>query len=417
MTEQTISPDQPADTGRSGPLAGLKVLDLAHQYAGALAGSMLADFGADVIAVEHPNGNMVRTMLPLKDGSSLWWKVAGRGKRAITLKLSDPEGRAIALKLAREADIIIENFRPGTLERWELGPEHLDAEGVDAVMLRISGFGQTGRHRTRPGFGSVAEAMSGFAHLTGMPDGPPTFPSTTLADGVTGTFGCLGVMAALAGKLRGVAPQGVQVVDASLVESLFRIIPTQVIGYDQLGIVPMRPGNFIGDHGVLRNLYESSDGVWFTASAVGAATIRRILTTVGAEDLIDSVDSVLASHDRDTLEGFFSRADKRVSAWARERTFAEIDAAMLAGGVVYERVYDIESIYADPFFTERDNIIEVKDAELGAVRMQGIAPKLPDYDLEVTHAGRTRGHDTDVVLGELGLDGAEIAALREKNIL
>jgi crotonobetainyl-CoA:carnitine CoA-transferase CaiB-like acyl-CoA transferase len=417
MIEQTTSLGLSEGGGRTGPLAGLKVLDLAHQYAGALAGSMLADFGADVIAVEHPNGNMVRTMLPLKEGSSLWWKVAGRGKRAITLKLSDPEGRAIALKLAREADIIIENFRPGTLERWELGPEHLDAEGVEAVMLRISGFGQTGRHRTRPGFGSVAEAMSGFAHLTGMPDGPPTFPSTTLADGVTGTFGCLGVMAALAGKLRGVAPKGVQVVDASLVESLFRIIPTQVIGYDQLGIVPMRPGNFIGDHGVLRNLYESSDGVWFTASAVGAATIRRILTTVGAEDLIDSVDTVLASHDRDTLEEFFTRADERVSAWARERTFDEIDAAMLAGGVVYERVYDIAAIYEDPFFTERENIIEVKDSEFGVVRMQGIAPKLPGYDLEVTHAGRVRGQDTEAVLGELGLDGVAIDALRDKNIL
>lgn len=417
MTYTTTNPNDDEAPSRKGPLQGLKVLDLAHQYAGALAGSMLADFGADVIAVEHPDGNMVRTMLPLKQGSSLWWKVAGRGKRAITLKLSDPDGRAIALKLAREADIIIENFRPGTLERWKLGPEHLEAAGVDAVMLRISGFGQTGRHRTRPGFGSVAEAMSGFAHLTGMPDGPPTFPSTTLADGVTGTFGCLGVMAALAGKLRGVAPAGVQVVDASLVESLFRIIPTQVIGYDQLEIVPKRPGNFIGDHGVLRNLYESSDGVWFTASAVGAATIRRILTTVGAEDLISSVDGVLASHDRDTLEEFFTRADQRVSQWAASRTYAEIDAAMLAGGVVYERVYDIEAIYADPFFTERKNIIKVADEEFGTVRMQGIAPKLPAYDLEVTHAGRTRGHDTEAVLGELGLAEDEIVSLRDSQVI
>ena len=416
MTERN-EPGTTEPGTRTGPLAGIKILDLAHQYAGALAGSMLADFGADVIAVEHPNGNMVRTMLPLKDGSSLWWKVAGRGKRAITLKLSDPEGRELALKLAREADVIIENFRPGTMERWELGPEHLEAEGVDAVMLRISGFGQTGRHRTRPGFGSVAEAMSGFAHLTGMPDGPPTFPSTTLADGVTGTFGCLGVMAALAGKLRGVAPKGVQVVDASLVESLFRIIPTQVIGYDQLGIVPQRPGNFIGDHGVLRNLYQSSDGIWFTASAVGAATIRRILTTVNAEDLISAIDSVLASQDRDTLEAFFTRADKRVSAWAAERTYEQIDAAMLAGGVVYERVYDVEAIYADPFFTERENIIQVKDEELGTVRMQGIAPKLPGYDLEVTHAGKTRGKDTDTVLGELGLSAADITRLRDNQVL
>ncbi|MBB5158917.1 CaiB/BaiF CoA transferase family protein [Saccharopolyspora phatthalungensis] len=402
---------------RSGPLTGLKVLDLAHQYAGALAGSMLADFGADVVAVEHPDGNMVRTMLPLKDGTSLWWKVAGRGKRAITLRLSTPEGREIALRLARDADVIIENFRPGTLERWGLGPEELQAAGARAVMLRISGFGQTGQYRTRPGFGSVAEAMSGFTHLTGMPDGPPVFPSTTLADGVTGTFGCLGAMAALVGKLRGVAPEGVQVVDASLVESMFRIIPTQVIGYDQLGIVPHRPGNFIGSHGVLRNLYRSSDEVWFTASAVGAATIRRILTAVEATDLIDRIETVLASRDRDTLEGFFSTADKRVVAWAAKHTYQEIEAALLVNGVVYERVYDVKAIFDDQFFIERRNIIEVPDSELGLVRMQGIAPKLPNYDLTVTHAGPARGHDTDEVLGELGLSAEDITRLRDRHVL
>lgn len=405
------------ETAGEGPLSGIRVLDLAHQFAAALAGSMLADFGADVIAVEHPNGNMVRTMLPLKNGTSLWWKVAGRGKRAITLKLSVPEGRALALKLAREADVIIENFRPGTLERWGLGPEDLEKEGVNAVMLRISGFGQTGINRTRPGFGSIAEAMSGFAHLTGEPDGAPTFPSTTLADGVTGTFGCLGTAMALIGKLRGKGKGGVQVVDASLVESMFRLIPTQVIGYDQLGLVPHRPGNFIGDHGVLRNLYKSSDGVWFTASAVGAQTIRRILTCVGAEDLIDEIEPVLASHDRDTLEGFFRRADERVTAWSTARTYAEIDAALLENGVVYNKIYDIKAIYDDPFFTDRNNIIEVPDEELGPVRMQGIAPKLPGYDLKVRHAGVVRGTHTEEVLAELGLSPAEVGKLRQDGVI
>jgi crotonobetainyl-CoA:carnitine CoA-transferase CaiB-like acyl-CoA transferase len=401
----------------AGPLAGMKVLDLAHQYAGALAGSMLADFGADVIAVEHPRGNMVRTMLPLKDGASLWWKVAGRGKRAITLNLNSAEGREIAFKLAAEADVLIENFRPGTLEKWGLGPDDLEARGIDLVMLRISGFGQTGVNRTRPGFGSVAEAMSGFAHLTGDPDGPPYFPSTTLADGVTGTFGCLGAMIALLGRARGNGRASVQVVDASLVESMFRLIPTQVIGYDQLGLVPIRPGNFIGDHGVLRNLYNTSDDVWFTASAVGAQTIRRIVTAVGAEDLIEHIDSTLASHDRDTLESFFRKADKRVSAWASTRTWEEVDAAFHAGGVVYNRVYDIEAIYADAIFTDRDDIVQVPDFELGPVRMQGIAPKLPGYDLHIRHAGVQKGSHTEEVLGELGLDAAQVQQLREDGVV
>jgi crotonobetainyl-CoA:carnitine CoA-transferase CaiB-like acyl-CoA transferase len=402
-----------------GPLTGLKVIDVAHQYAGALAGSMLADLGADVIAIEHPNGNMVRTMLPLKDGHSLWWKVAGRGKRAITLSLSTDQGRSLLLKLLEDADVLIENFRPGTLERWNLGPADLEAAGIkNLAMLRISGFGQTGRNRTRPGFGSVAEAMSGFSHLTGMPDGPPIFPSTTLADGVTGTFGCLGVLAVLLGQARGRSQGGVDVVDASLVECMFRLIPTQVIGYDQLGIVPMRPGNFIGSHGVLRNLYDSRDGVWFTASAVGPATIARILTTVGAAEMIADIEPTLASHDRDQLEDFFGRADERVMAWAAQHDYPEIEAALTANGVVFEKVYDIEDIFADEFFTEREDIIEVPDEQLGQIRMQGIVPKLPTYDLQVKHAGVQRGKDNDEVFGDLlGLTTIEIEKLSIDGII
>jgi crotonobetainyl-CoA:carnitine CoA-transferase CaiB-like acyl-CoA transferase len=380
---------------------------------------MLADFGADVIAIEHPAGNMVRTMLPLKDGHSLWWKIAGRGKRAITLNLSTDRGRELLLELLRDADVLIENFRPGTLERWRLGPDDLEAAGVGALaMLRISGFGQTGHNRTRPGFGSVAEAMSGFSHLTGMPDGPPVFPSTTLADGVTGTFGCLGILAILLGQARGRSIGKVDVIDASLVESMFRLIPTQVIGYDQLGIVPKRPGNFIGSHGVLRNLYQSRDGVWFTASAVGPATIVRILTTVGAQDMIDEIEPTLSSHDPNTLEGFFRRADERVTAWTAKLDYTEIEDALRTNGVVFEKIYNVEDIFADPFFTERNDIIEVPDDQLGKVKMQGIAPKLPSYDLEVKHAGVARGSDNEDVYGrQLGLSKDEINQLAADGIV
>jgi crotonobetainyl-CoA:carnitine CoA-transferase CaiB-like acyl-CoA transferase len=402
-----------------GPLSGLRVIDCSHQYAGALAGSILADFGAEVIAIEHPSGNQVRSMLPQKEGHSLWWKVAGRGKRNITLSLSSERGRELLIELLKDADVMIENFRPGTLEKWRLGPDDLDAAGVGQLaMLRISGFGQTGSNRTRPGFGSVAEAMSGFSHLTGMPDGPPVFPSTTLADGVTGTTGCLGLLATLLGQARGRSRGKVEVIDASLVESMFRLIPTQVIGYDQLGLVPTRPGNYIGDHGVLRNLYESRDGVWFTASAVGKPTIVRILTCVGAEDMIEEIDETLASRDRDTLEGFFGRADQRVTAWASAHDWAETKVQLQESGVVFEKVYTIEDIFADPFFTERNDIIDVPDEEVGSVKMQGITPKLPSYDLSVKHTGQSLGHDNEAVFnGVLGLSEEQIAQLAADGVI
>jgi crotonobetainyl-CoA:carnitine CoA-transferase CaiB-like acyl-CoA transferase len=417
MTMTSPTAGEPHGTAR-GPLEGIKVLDIAHQYAGALAGSMLADLGADVLAVEHPDGNAVRTMLPLKGGVSLWWKVAGRGKRDVTLRLSTEEGRELFLKLAREADVLVENFRPGTLERWRLGPADLEAAGVNLVMLRISGFGQTGEHRERPGFGSVAEAMSGFSHLTGMPDGPPIMPSTTLADGVTGTFGCLGAIAALCGKLRNRSTSAIDVVDASLVESMFRLIPTQVIGYDQLGLVPLRPGNNIGSHGVLRNLYLSSDRLYFTASAVGPATIRRILTVLDAGDLLERLDTDFVEGDRVLIEKFFNDADDRVVKWASTLTYDEIEEKLSSSGVVHAKVYDVADIFKDRYFFDRENIVEVPDVQLGPVRMQGVAPKLPTYDQEIAHAGQSLGVDNhDVFVDELGLSEERYASLRESGVI
>lgn len=419
MTWNDLSANNSAatETIPNGPLHGVRVLDVSHQYAGALAGSMLADLGADVLAVEHPDGNSVRTMLPFKDGVSLWWKVAGRGKRDVTLKLSSPEGREIFLELARHADVMIENFRAGTLEKWGLGPDDLEAAGVSLVMLRISGFGQTGPHRGRPGFGSVAEAMSGFAHLTGMPDGPPIMPSTTLADGVTGTFGCLGAIAALYGKHRGRTGQGVDVVDACLVESMFRLIPTQVIGYDQLGLVPTRPGNNIGSHGVLRNLYRTRDGVYFTASAVGPATMERVLRAVGAEDLRPQL-AELPTRDRAGVEQFFTDADARVVAWAEASLYDEVEQTLTREGVVFAKVYDISDIYEDPYFDERENIIEVPDVELGPLRMQGVAPKLPGYRQKVRHAGPPRGADNvEIYRTSLGFTEERVAELRDAGII
>jgi succinyl-CoA---D-citramalate CoA-transferase len=395
---------------RSGILSGIKILDLSHQYAGSLAACLLADLGADVVVVEQPEGSPLRTMLPRKSGQSLWWKAMGRGKRAITLRLSTPEGRDLALELIRTSDVVIENFRPGTLERWGLGPADLEASGAAVVLLRISGFGQTGPYRERPGYGTIAEAMSGFAHLNGFPDGPPVFPSTTVADGVAGVFGAYGILAALLGRRR--ERRGVEVVDVSLVEGLFRLIPTQMLIYDQLGEVVRRPGNFLGSHGVLRNLYTCSDGIYFCVSAIGDAPIRRVLRAVGAAEL----ERRLADTLRGSAEGFgefLRECDAAVAMWAVGRSYAAAAEVLESADVVFQRVYTVADIATDPHYLARGDLISVPDAELGSILMPAPFPKFPHRDHPVQHAGPALGTHTQEVLTErLGLSPERLAELR-----
>lgn len=398
-------------------LAGVKVLDLSQHYSGALAACLLADLGAEVVAVEHPNGNPMRTMLPQKDGESLWWKVTARGKRVVTLDLSKPEGAEIALRMAQQVDVVVENFRPGTLERWGLGPEQLSERCDSLVMLRISGFGQTGPMRNRPGFGTAAEAMSGFAHLNGDADGSPMFPSTTLADGVAGTFGAFGVMALLVNLLRNPKP-GVHVVDTALVETLLRIVPVQIAMYDQLGVAPKRPGNYLGSHGVLRNLYQTADGTYFAVSAIGEKPMRRILDAAEADKLSEEVPVAIAANDAEVFEEFLSRADAAVEAWAADQTWETVSARMSDSGAVFQRIYDAADIVSEPLFLERDDVIAVPDDQLGPIRMQGVVPKFPGHLHEVRHAGPARGSHTTEVYGEmLNMDAPEIERLRRLGVI
>jgi crotonobetainyl-CoA:carnitine CoA-transferase CaiB-like acyl-CoA transferase len=373
-------------------LKGLRVLDVAHQYSGANAASLLADLGADVLSIEDPKGSPIRTMLPKKEGQSLWWKVIQRGKKTITLKLSSKRGRELFLSLAKQHDVLIENFRPGTLERWGIGPEDLEREGCNLVLLRISGFGQTGPMRDQPGFGVLGEAMSGFAHLNGYPDGPPTFPSTTLCDGVASVFGVFGAMAALVEKLK-TGKKGVQVIDMALFEALFRIIPTQVAAYDQLGKAPSRPGNFLGAHGVMRNVYRTLDNKYFCVGGVGYVAIRRVLVGASADELVRRIDTGIMDKDMPTIQTFLNECNSYIEAWALTQPYAAVAKSMTEAGAVNGAVFDAADIVQNEHFAARGDLIRVPDTDFGSVLMQGVVPKFPGRDHQVSHTGSPRGSD------------------------
>lgn len=398
-------------------LAGIRVLDLSHQYSGAHCASMLADLGADVVCVEDPRGSPIRTMLPKKGEHSLWWKVAQRGKKNVSLRLSTPKGRDMLLGLARHFDVMVENFRPGTLERWCIGPADLERAGANLALLRISGFGQTGPYRDRPGFGSIAESMSGFAHLNGFPDRPPAYPSTTLADGVSSVFGVVGVLAALLGRLRE-STRGVEVIDVALFESLFRIIPTQVAGYDQLGKVPKRPGNYLGDHGVLRNVYRTKDDRWLCMSSVGGQAIRRIMAGAGASDLCAQIDAGVMDRPMEEVQAFLAACNVHLEAWTCARNYAELVADLAAAGAVHGPVYDVSDIVKDPHYLARNDVIDVPDDDFGSIRMQGVVPKFHGRTHVVRHAGRGRGADNATIYRDLlGLTAEDLATLEKEEVI
>lgn len=400
-------------------LRGMRVLDLAHQYSGALSASLLADLGADVITVEHPNRSPIRSMLPRTGEDSLWWKVVQRGKRAITLDISTEVGRELILELAREADIITENFRPGTLEKWKLGPKDLEAEGISVVMLRISGFGQSGPNRNRPGFGTIAEAYSGFAHLNGEPDGPPMFPSTTLADGVTAVFGAFGLMAAMWNRAAHGTPEAyVEVVDVALFESLFRIIPTQIASVDQLNYVPKRPGNSLASHGVLRSLYQSSDDRWFVISAVGPVPIRRVLTAIEHAELLDMANNDIMDAPQEQVVQFIARSIEEITKWSAKLDFDTITQILTDGDVVFQAVYAADDIIRDEHYIARGDVISVPDPRYGPIKMQGVVPKFPARDHTVAYAGPDQSsHNWEIFVEMLGVAPEQLSKMNESGIV
>ncbi|MGW6734458.1 CaiB/BaiF CoA transferase family protein [Streptomyces sp. NPDC055013] len=392
------------------PLSGLRVLDLATLFAGPLAATMLGDFGAEVVKVEHPEKpDPSRGHGPSKDGVGLWWKVLGRNKRTITLNLSKPGGRATLLRLVATADVVIENFRPGTLEKWDLGWPELSAANPRLVLARITGFGQFGPYAHRPGFGTLAEAMSGFAALTGEPDAPPTLPPFGLADSIAGLATAYAVMTALAARER--TGEG-QVVDMALIEPMLLALGPQATWYDQLGYVQERTGNRSANNAP-RNTYRTADGTWVAVSTSAQSIAERVMHLVGRPELIDepwfATGADRARH-ADVL-------DKAVDDWIARHTRADVLAAFEKAEAAVAPIQDVRDVMTDPQYAALDTITTVADPELGPLRMQNVLFRLSATPGTIRWAGRPHGADTDEILTDLGLTSSELAALREEGAL
>ncbi|MGW3664273.1 CaiB/BaiF CoA transferase family protein [Streptomyces sp. NPDC005141] len=393
-----------------GPLSGLRVLDLATLFAGPLAATMLGDFGAEVVKIEHPTQpDPSRGHGPSKDGVGLWWKLLGRNKRTITLDLSKRGGRETLLRLAADADVIVENFRPGTLEKWDLGWEELSAANPRLVLARVTGFGQFGPYAHRPGFGTLAEAMSGFAAITGEPDAPPVLPPFGLADSIAGLATAYAVLTALTARDR--TGEG-QVIDMAIIEPILTVLGPQPIWYDQLGHVQPRTGNRSANNAP-RNTYRTADGYWVAVSTSAQSIAERVMRLVGRPDVIDepwfATGADRARH-ADVLDG-------AVGAWIAERTRDEVLAAFEKAEAAVAPIQDVRDVMTDPQYLALDTVTTVDDPELGPLRMQNVLFRLSATPGAIHWAGRPHGADTDAVLTELGLTGPEIEALRAEGAL
>jgi crotonobetainyl-CoA:carnitine CoA-transferase CaiB-like acyl-CoA transferase len=402
-------------TTAQGPLSGLKVLDLSIIVAGGTASSLLADFGAEVVKIERPGtGDPLRNWGPFANGVSLWWKVHSRNKKSITLNLGSPEGQDLLKELTAKTDILIEGFRPGAMERWGLGPDELQAVNPKLVMLRYSGFGQSGPYKDRPGFGTIAECMSGFVGMTGFQDTPPVLPPIPLADEIAGVFGAMAGMMALYHRDASInrSSKG-QIVDVSLFEPLFRLCIPHITMFDMLGINRERVGNDFPD-AAPRSLYKTADNQWLGLSATSQSTFEGLAKAMGMEGLLERTefkDNAARLENREALNDELNR-------WLNQRNLKEtMDQLIPAGGVVGP-VYDAAQIMEDPHFQAREDIIDIDDPELGQTKMLGVVPKFSVTPGAVEHAGPTVGEHNQHIYGSwLGLDEEELTKLKRRGTL
>ena len=393
------------------PLEGLRVIDASTILAGPLCCQLLGDYGADVIKVEHPvGGDSMRGHGWQKDGTPLWWKEISRNKRVIGLDLGTADGAEVLRRLAATADVLVENFRPGTLEKWGLGPQELHERNPGLVLLRLTGFGQDGPYARRPGFGTLAEAMSGFAHLTGEPAGPPTLPAFGLADSICGIAASSAVMMAL--WHRDVHGGGGQVIDISILEPIMTAVGPGPTVYDQLGIAETRHGNR-STNNAPRNTYRTSDGSWVAVSTSAQRIAERVLTLVGHPEVIS--EPWFASG-----RGRVAHADlldRLVGDWIAARTRAEVLAAFEEVGAAIAPVYSARDITEDPHIMQTGMLTEVNDPDLGPMLMHNVMWRMSATPGRIRFTGRAPGADTETVLTGLGYGAAELARLRDQGVI
>ncbi|WP_181763628.1 CaiB/BaiF CoA transferase family protein [Streptomyces albidus (ex Kaewkla and Franco 2022)] len=409
MTDTEPATTAGAASGAAPALAGVKVLDIATLFAGPLAATLLGDYGADVVKIEHPKGDPVRSHGASKDGVGLWWKMLARNKKAITLYLGSPEGQETFRRMVADADVVIENFRPGTLERWGLGYDVLSEINPRLVLARVTGFGQFGPYAKRPGFGTLAEAMSGFAAITGQPDGPPTLPPFGLADGVSALTAAFGIMTALHARER--TGRG-QVLDLAIIEPMVTLLGPQAITYDQLGELQPRTGNRSANNAP-RNTYRTKDGSWVAVSTSAQSVAERVMRLVGRPEFVDEPWFASGAERAEHAE----ELDEAVGSWIARHTRSEVTDAFEEAQAAVAPIYDMSDIFTDPQYQALETITTVDDEELGQLRFQNVPFRLSETPGEVRWPGPRKGRDNAEVLGAYGIGAAELADLAERGVV
>jgi formyl-CoA transferase len=391
-------------------LAGLKVLELGQLIAGPFAAKTLADFGADVVKIEPPGaGDPLRKWRLLKEGTSVWWQVQSRNKRSLALDLRTPEGQDVVRRLAQEADVLIENFRPGAMEGWNLAPEDLLAANPRLIVLRISGYGQTGPYRNRPGFGVVAEAMGGLRHLTAELGRVPVRVGVSIGDTLAALHGVIGILLAL--QHRHASGLG-QVIDVALYEAVFNCMESLLPEYSAFGAVREAAGSALP--GIApTNAYRCRDGGYALIAGNGDSIFKRLMTLIGREDL--GQDPALADNAGRVTR--VAELDAAIGTWTALRTVDEVLAALDGASVPAGRIYTVADIAADPHYRARGMLDEVQMDDGSTLAVPGIVPKLSATPGHHRRNAPTLGQDSAAVLREIGLTDTQIAALREKGIV
>ena len=392
------------------PLAGLKVLELGALIAGPFCAKILAEFGAEVIKIEPPGqGDPLRKWRYVKDGTSVWWHVQSRGKKSVALDLRKPEGQAIARKLALAADIVVENFRPGTMEEWGMGYDALAAANPGLVMVRISGYGQTGPYRERPGFGVIGEAMGGLRHVTGTPDRPPSRTGISIGDTLSALYGVIGAMMALEARRR--TGRG-QVVDVALYESVFSVMESLLPEFDAFGAIRERTGSILP--GIApSSSYRCGDGSFVLIGANADSIFKRLCKAMGRDDLAE--DTSLAHNDGRAARQTW--LDGEIEAWTSALAPSDVLAALETAEVPASKIYSIADIAADPHYAARKMIRQIRLADGATLKVPGVVPKLSATPGDFDGGGPALGEHTDEVLRDLGYDATAIADFQRRGVI